>query len=221
MKGMVIIMDNYSGWDNYYRSNSADSIWKAEAEEFLVENLEYISDSESGLKVLDVACGDGRNTKVFCQQQNSICCVDISETALIKLKNKLNTPICVCGDFAKINFVGDQFDIAICFDGLPQMENPKFVIEKLYKSLRVGGYLLFNFFTPNDCAYGEGTQVDENTFNYQDTLFKFLNSEDVLPLLPKNANIIKQDVRKWNDPPHGKFRPYPHTHEACFFLLQK
>lgn len=214
-------MNKYSGWEDYYRSNKSQSIWKEEIEPFLIENSKTILSSKSGLKVLDIACGDGRNTAFFCHKNNIVCCVDISETALEKLGNKYTETIRICDDFNKIYLANEQFDIVMCFDGLAQMDNPQSVLCKMIEMTKKNGLIIFNFFTPNDCAYGEGKQINENTFNYKDTLFKFYSFDQMKRMIPSNVKIIKEEVRLWNDPPHGEFRPYPHQHEASYFILKR
>ena len=124
-------MNNYSGWEEYYKSNKEESIWKEEIEPFLVENSKILQSDNARLKILDIACGDGRNTSFFCQQNNIICCLDISESALIKLGKKYPEAIRICEDFNHTNLLNEQFDIVMCFDGLAQMENPSVALNKM------------------------------------------------------------------------------------------
>lgn len=212
------------GWDNYYRQSN-DLAWKEEPDDFLLENLNLLP-KQTGLSVLDIASGDGRNTKVFFNNENSICCVDLSSTALSKIRDlcinsNLKVPQLISEDFLKVNFVENQFDTVICFDGLPQMMETKEIIQKICSLTKIGGLIIFNFFTKGDCAYGEGTQIDDNSFFYKETLFKFLNESEVKELLPSSVEIIKSELKRWDDPPHGEFRPLPHTHEAVFFALKR
>jgi len=213
-------MDNYSGWENYYSSNNSHSTWKDEIEPFLLENSEFFLSGHS-VKVLDIACGDGRNTAFFCRIGNSVCCVDISEAALIKLGKNFPETIRICEDFTNTSLSNNQFDIVLCFDGLAQMEDPKFALNRMVELTKPNGLIVYNFFTPNDCAYGEGEKIDECTFNFKSTLFKFFTFEQAEAIIPSNITIIKKEIKLWNDPPHGDFRPYPHLHEASFFILQK
>jgi len=212
-------MDNYLGWEEYYTSSDASSIWKDEIEPFLLENSDLFN--SQGAKVLDIACGDGRNTVFFCRNKNIVCCVDISETALIKLGRKLPKTVRICEDFLKTSLIDNQFDIVICFDGLAQMEDPKLALNKMIELTKTNGLIVFNFFTPNDCAYGEGEKIDDCTFNFKNTLFKFYTLQQVEKIIPSNTDIVKKELKLWNDPPHGDFRPYSHQHEATFFILRK
>ena len=101
------------------------------------------------------------------------------------------------------------------------MEFPEKVLKKMLDVTVRGGYLIYNIFTPNDCAYGEGERIDDNTFSFKNTLFKFYTFEESKKIIPVGTEIVKAEVIAWNDPPHGDFRPYPHRHEATFFILKK
>jgi hypothetical protein len=70
-------------------------------------------------------------------------------------------------------------------------------------------------------AFGEGEELTERTFAYQDTLFTFMDEQDVVEALPENLRLIKSETRRWREKPHGGFRTAPHTHEACFFLVER
>ena len=113
-------MDNYSGWEGYYNSNEEKSIWKEDVELFLIENKDLLLPNQK-TTVLDIACGDGRNTEFFCCKNNFVCCVDISETALKKLGCKYPQTVRICEEFTKTTLCDNQFDVVICFDGLAQM----------------------------------------------------------------------------------------------------
>jgi len=171
-----------------------------------------------------LASGDGRNAIPFFNQ--SLTCVDIAPKALELLRDKcvqqgIRVPILLAADFIDVPFTESQFDIVQCWDGLPQMQNTVKVIERMIEITKPNGKILFNFFTMNDVAYGEGEKIDEHSFLYKNTLFKFMGKDEVIDILPPNVKIIESTVKTWIDPPHGEFRPYSHTHEAVFFLLER
>ena len=211
----------YAGWETYYQTD-VKTAWKSEPEEFLTKNLHLLNGGQ--ISVLDIASGDGRNSKPFFNQ--TLTCIDIAPKALELLRDeciqrKIRVPVLLAADFIDIQFVTSQFDVVQCWDGLPQMENTRKVIEKMISLTKLGGKIIFNFFTPNDVAYGEGEKIDHQTFLYKNTLFKFLDKDELIDLLPLNVRIIKSELKKWLDPPHGGFRPYEHTHEAVFILLER
>lgn len=213
---------SHEGWEKYYRQ-SETSAWKDETEAFLLENLEIVKPHEAEAPILDVASGDGRNAFIWLKTGHAVCCNDISATALQRLGKKVvgKSVVLLCGDFLKTELLPSQFGVVQCFDGVPQMPDVQSAIQKMVDLTKPGGSIIFNLFTPQDVAFGEGEQVDANTWIFKDTLFSFFNREDVEKLIPQNVNLIKCELKKWDDPPHGDFRPYTHTHEAFFIILKK
>ncbi len=215
-----------AGWESYYSSSTSDTSWKKETEPFLLENMPLLIKDKGKICVLDVGCGDGRNTFIWVKGGHNVCSLDIALSGLKKIPQKiknlgLDSPILLCENFLETNLIEENFDIVQSFDTLEHIENPKVAIEKLCNMAKSGGYIIFNYLTKNDCSYGEGQKIDDNTFIYKDTLFKFMSEEDIVNLLPISIDIVTKKTKRWEDPPHGDFRPYMHIHEAAFFLLKK
>ena len=215
-----------AGWEKYYAASSNEQLWKEEVEEFLLANINTVFNSRQRLSVLDVGCGDGRNSFIWLAQDQQLTCLDIAKSGLVRIKEKatqrnLQMPILLAADFLSDTIIEAQYDVVQCFDALAQINDAAKSISKLCGLAKPGGYILFNYFTPGDCAYGEGERVDANTYIYKDTLFKFMSPFEVSSLLPKDVEVIKQEVKRWEDPPHGDFRPVAHTHEAVFYLLRR
>lgn len=214
-----------AGWEKYYAAADNEQLWKEEPEEFLLKNLNKMPNNPFST-VLDVGSGDGRNSFVWLERGQQLVCLDIAQTCLTRILHtakarQLATPVLMAVDFLSDTLVDGQFDVVQCFDALAQINDAEKAITKLCSLAKPGGYILFNYFTPGDGAYGVGEKVDANTYVYKDTLFKFMTESEVTALLPKDVEIITCEVNRWEDPPHGEFRPVAHTHEAVFYLLRK
>ena len=212
----------HQGWEDYYVATDK-AAWKEQPEEFLTENLKLLAPSNKRLTILDIACGDGRNTFLWSDAGHVVFCNDIAATALkrIQEQRQTNVPLLLAGDFMQLPLLNNQFDIIQCFDGLPQMPDVPKAIQKMIDFTSPGGQIIFNVFTPNDVAFGKGEQISENAFVYKDTLFSFYTLVEVQSMLPEGVSIVKHETRKWIDPPHGDFRPYTHEHEAIFIIIKK
>jgi len=81
--------------------------------------------------------------------------------------------------------------------------------------------MVFNAFTPGDVAFGQGEKIGDNRYYYQQTLFTFMSESDVQDILPNTVKVVKAETRRWDEPDHGIYRKGWHTHEACFFILEK
>jgi len=214
-----------SGWETYYSTAGNIDLWKDDVEPFLLENYNLISQGRS-IKILDIGCGDGRNSFIWIKNKHIVFCLDVAKSGLKKITQRcinmnITQPTLLCEDFLDTKLKSQDFDVVQCFDSLAQINDVKAALNKLCDLAKSGGYIMFNYFTPGDCAYGEGKKLDDRTFTYKDTLFKFLTEQEIAELLPNNVEIIIRETRRWDDPPHGEYRPYPHTHEAAFFLLRK
>lgn len=225
MRTKTITNEINSGWEAYYLTAVKGELWKDSVEPFLLENYSLISKGKS-VRILDVGCGDGRNSFIWIKDKHHICCLDVAESGLKKIAQKCTDmhatqPTLLCADFLTAGLISQNFDVVQCFDALAQINDVKSAINRLCSLAKPGGYIIFNYFTPGDCAYGEGKRLDDRTFTYKNTLFKFLTEEEIVELLPDDVEVIIRETRRWDDPPHGEYRPYPHTHEAAFFLLQK
>ena len=220
------LLEVNKGWESYYSSTKQEDLWKDKEEAFLLENYATMTQKDH-YSVIDIGCGDGRNSLVWIKDTKAnLCCLDVAKSGLMRIKEKcykqnLKSPTLVCDDLLETKILEENFDIVQCFDALAQINDAKLAIEKLCELAKVDGYIIFNYFTPGDCAYGEGEQIDKSTFTYKDTLFKFLSIDEIIKLIPKNVEIISSETRRWEDPPHGEYRPYCHTHEAAFFLLKR
>lgn len=214
-----------SGWETYYSTAGNIDLWKDDVEPFLLENYNLISQGRS-IKILDIGCGDGRNSFIWIKNKHIVFCLDVAKSGLKKITQRcinmnITQPTLLCEDFLDTKLKSQDFDVVQSFDSLAQINDVKAALNKLCDLAKSGGYIMFNYFTPGDCAYGEGKKLDDRTFTYKDTLFKFLTEQEIAELLPNNVEIIIRETRRWDDPPHGEYRPYPHTHEAAFFLLRK
>lgn len=214
-----------SGWESYYLNATNIDLWKDEVEPFLLENYNTICKKQI-IKVLDIGCGDGRNSFIWITNNHNVICLDVAASGLRKIyekceESKFKKPELVCENFLETSLLEGVYDVVQCFDALAQINDVQSAVHKLCKMARAGGYVLFNYFTPGDCAYGEGERLDNRTFAYKDTLFKFLTESEIVEILPSDVEVVMRETRRWDDPPHGDYRPYPHTHEAAFFLLRK
>jgi 2-polyprenyl-3-methyl-5-hydroxy-6-metoxy-1,4-benzoquinol methylase len=216
---------SHQGWEDYYRNHISERAWNGRPDEFLMEHIEelILRDTQA---ILDVGAGDGRNSEPFLNRGFSVVATDLSPTALSTFGHRcredwLQQPLLIYGDFLSIHFLPNQFDVVICFNAISHFERPMECLNKMIDLLRPGGRLIFNAFTPNDVAYGHGENVDDNKFYYKETLFTFMTADLILGVLPPSVSVIRSETRRWQEPDHGEYRRGVHTHEACFFILEK
>ena len=76
-------------------------------------------------------------------------------------------------------------------------------------------------FTPEDAAWGQGEQVGPSSWAYKGTLFNFFARTQFESICAPFFTVEKVWETRWEDPPHGDFRPVRHTHVADVFILKK
>lgn len=98
-----------------------------------------------GPKILDLACGDGRNAFYLAELGFQISAVDFSEVALSKINARSNSNIrTILGDLSKPEIIEtlDSFDSIIINHFIP----PREIFPHLLTKLNRGGHLLFTAF---------------------------------------------------------------------------
>lgn len=215
----------YQGWEDYYRVAGGETAWKDE-EDASISTLRRMVALSGRTWVADLGCGDGRNIWSWVSGGAHVTGIDLSETALSRIlenciKRSIPCPLLLACDFTATPFLSNQFDLVQCFDALAQVIDPAAAILEMTRIASPDGIICFNVFTPADVAYGEGVEIENNAFVYNDTLFRFFEEQDVERLLPKGIKVIDKELRRWRDPPHQPFRPYEHEHEAFYYTCGK
>ena len=216
---------SHDGWEAYYRENFGKPAWGGSPDSYLVKHLDLLVTNGCDA-VLDVACGDGRNSSVMMDFAQVVVGMDLSSSGLRTFRDRFLEkgwlqPVLLQGDFLETPLLPAQFDLVICINSVPHFEEPSYCLEKIAGMLKPGGRALFNAFTPNDVAFGLGRQVGVNMFHYRDTLFKFHTHDEMKALIPGNLSVIKTEVVSWEEPDHGDYRKGSHTHDASYFIVEK
>ncbi len=216
---------SHAGWERYYREQKGARAWNGVPDAFLLEHLESVLPA-GAVKVIDIASGDGRNSEPFVDRGLQVVSTDLSPSALQSFRDRCRAegktlPTLIAGDFLALDFAPEQFDCAVCFNSVPHFESPGEALHRICRLLAPGGRLAFNCFTPNDVAFGQGDPLGTNRFAYRDTLFTFMIEEEVQAILPDFVTVLRSETRRWQEPDHGTYRTGVHTHEACFFIVER
>jgi SAM-dependent methyltransferase len=220
------------GWDLAYRAQLAghdgpipEYLWTEQPVPFLQDAAIYrVLRKRCSGAILDAGCGDGRNALHLERYGFYVIGVDISPVAVEiaarrAQKEGQNRVVFMQDDIRNLRTRG-PVDAVLCVDALSQVQNPQDCLGEFYRVLRPGGLLLFNLYTPEDGTYGAGRQIGIRTFEYKSTLFKYYLAEEVSALVGGWKDVQIHTV-VWMEPPHGEFRPLPHTHVSHVVLAEK
>ncbi len=219
--------DYQSGWDKaYIEDESVAHLWKQEPIEFLPNFSSRLK--ELGVKhILEVGCGDGRNTVYLLKQGFQVTSIDISPKALARALKQVQQQNLTGGVFINSDlellpnpFPAGSFDAIVCLDVFGQLLHMQEVVSGFYQVIKPGGVVLSNLYTLQDANFGVGERLGEKTFVYKKTLFRFFTEENVRALF-NDFKVIDLQRVSWEDPPHPGYRDNYHQHDAWVALLQK
>ncbi|PAF43886.1 methyltransferase domain-containing protein [Helicobacter sp. 11S03491-1] len=173
-------------WDKKYKQD----LMPTTPSDFLINFVQILPVG----RVLDIACGNGRNTK-FLAQKGFVCeCVDISQVGLLSLKNIKNT-IPICCDLDNYEIKTLAYDVILNFYFLDRR-----LFEGISKGLKCGGVLLMETFIedkdfPTDIAAQKILQKGELEKAFHD--FEILHKQEkIICRNQQKAKVIEFAVRK-------------------------
>ena len=160
--------------EKYWRERSQRSE-KQQETSFAQGCYEFLRNKEAKT-ILEVGCGDGRDTIYFAKKGYVVTAVDVSVIALNILKNKIaiekinkiEIPITVTNqDIRSLSFAENSFDIIYTHLSLHYFidKETKNIFKGLYDLLKKGGYIFVKCKSLKDPHFGKGKEIEKNVFN--------------------------------------------------------
>lgn len=184
-------------WNHYYKEEKAPE----EASLFAKWIMEHYV--ISGKNLLELGCGNGRDSIFFLKKGLNITAIDASGEVIEKLSRRYQQEgnICfICDDFVCSSAVfSGQYDYVYSRFSLHAInkEQEEEVIKNVYKVLKLGGYFFIEVRSVDDELYGKGELVAEDAYIYNGHYRRFIRLE-VLKTALENAgfNVVyaKEDV---------------------------
>ena len=141
--------------------------------------------------LLDLGCGDGRDSVYFFDKGLKVTAVDFSVSGIKKLKEKNSNINCVLGDIRKIKLKENSFDIIYAHLSLHYFDDKTTnnVFAKLHNALKKKGLIFIKCKSVDDDLFGQGQKVAENMYK-KGHIRHFFSKEYMMEKL-KNFKIIK------------------------------
>lgn len=182
-------------WNKYYLSTPPEI---EEPSDFARTVLPYMRNS-GGRQVLELGCGNGRDSLFFLKNGMHVTGVDASEVS-IELLNKeakqFEHAFFICDDFTKCralfqrqyDFIYSRFTLhAITYEQETEM------FENLRDALNRDGKIFIEARSINDDLYGLGKRIDEHTFIYNNHFRRFIDTKSLSEKLKEMGfEILKQ-----------------------------
>lgn len=159
-------------WNLYYQENKAPENPSLFAQWVL-------HDMERNKNLLELGCGNGRDSLYFYSNGMNVTAVDASEKTINQLRSKCNEDnICfICDDFvcSSAIFAG-QYEYVYSRFSLHAIneEQETEVIANVYRVLKQGGKFYIEVRSVNDELYGKGEKVGPDSYYFEGHYRRFL-----------------------------------------------
>jgi len=197
-------------WESSFRDKQ--EMWGWEPADSAITTLELFKKHELN-KILIPGFGYGRNAKIFADNGFKVTGIEISETAIELAKKHFGDSIKVYpGSVNLMPFDQELYDGIFSYS-LIHLLNVKErikLIDDCYNQLRPNGYMVFVSISKNDFRYGQGKEIDKDTFEPWSGLTLFFYDSDSIKTDFGNyglidAKIINEPIKDSGDKPSQRF----------------
>ena len=142
--------------------------------------------------LLDLGCGDGRDSIYFAKKGLKVTAIDFSENAIKQLQNKLKLGSIenihpICQDISNLEFPKNSLDIVYSHLSL-QYFNDKTttkVFNKLHHILKNNGLIFIKCKSTDDALYGKGKKIEKNVYLLNNHIRHFFDRDYMKKKLEK------------------------------------
>jgi len=169
-------------------------------------------ENTSKSNILDIGCGNGRDSIYFGKQGYKVTGIDVSPDAIeiAKKNNKFDNVIFDVGDAEKLDFDDEQFDVVYSLSVL-HSTNLKKSMKEVARVLVDNGLAMIYLYNKTTYTDSDGNSKVEVNFNIGD--FEEILVKRNLKILDKFRNISNEEP---NDYDEGT-----HIHSIYVYMLRK
>lgn len=164
-----------SYWIEYYRKDLAPR----EPSRFALDIIEKL---EKGKSLLELGCGNGRDSIFFSRNGLNVTAIDQAENVIAELNQKYADIEFLADDFVESYlFLQREFDYIysrFTLHTITKNEQSK-VLDRAYNCLKDGGLLFIEARSTKDFIYGLGEKVGEHEFIYEDHYRRFVDKAEL------------------------------------------
>lgn len=156
----MVIMDDKNYWKGAWKKSSTHVPNPFAKRAYAVMQKKHVK------RVLDLGCGDGRDSLHFSQKGITVEAFDFSESGIESLKKKNSSIKAHIGDIRKLPFKKNSFDAVyahLSVHYFSDSETEK-IFSKIHAVLKKDGLLFVKCKSTDDPLFGKGKKVAENTY---------------------------------------------------------
>lgn len=199
-------IENKSYWNNFYINDKLTNYPSL----FAYEIGKHV---KSDKKLVELGCGNGRDSIYFHSLGLQVDAVDISDRTIDKLKNKyLNNKNInfICDDFIKyiknMNADSDYIYSRFTLHSITDNQQSE-LLENVYDNLKEKGKFFIEVRSVLDDIYGLGVEVGRNAFIYEEHYRRFVVKEELEKELEKTGFTIISSKEEKGFAPFGDKDP--------------
>ena len=174
--------EDESYWDAYYQKQFVKNGGDIEAPSLFASAMleNYM---EQGNSLVELGCGNGRDSLYFAENGMNVTGIDASEVAIQKLQQRsTNHCIFICDDFVNAEAIY-QIQYDYCYSRFTlhaiNEEQEAQILDKAYKMLKSNGYLFIEARSVRDEKFGKGQEVEKNAYIYDGHYRRFIDPEEL------------------------------------------
>lgn len=215
-------------WEETYHLKSAAVLWSMPAVPFVEEDVVARFRADGAKKVLDLPCGDGRNTLPLVRAFEQVVASDASTSAMEIARRRLadegvrNVSFREA-DIFHLPFADGEFDVVLCWDLIGHLTEPAAALTELLRVVKPGGLLTASIFSEGDSTLGlQMEQLGPGEYLYKDTFYFHFYDRAAAQALGDGVGTLESlDLTRWTEPPHEGYREYEHEHESWALTFRK
>lgn len=182
-------------WNNYY----AGSVSVAREEPSLFARAMLQHYMESGKNLIELGCGNGRDSLYFAKNGINVTGIDASQIAIEELceRTSLDNCVFICDDFVSVESIY-QIQYDYCYSRFTlhaineQQENQ--IIQKVYDMLKENGYFFIEARSVHDGKFGLGQAVEKNAYICDGHYRRFIEPAELVSKLEYiGFTIVEQE----------------------------
>ena len=157
-------------WSDYYKKDLAPK----PPSDFAKFAVEFMKPNK---KLIDLGCGNGRDSMFFARSNLKVTAVDLSDEALARFDQSLSI-FTVCDDFVSSKILlcmdYDYFYSRWSIHAINQAKQDE-LLPKIYNAMHDDGRLFIEARSINDVIFGKGEKLGENEFFYDSHYRRFID----------------------------------------------
>lgn len=170
-------------WNKYYAERTETSGTMDEPSLFAGAMLQKYM--EKGRHLVELGCGNGRDSLYFAKNGLNVTGIDASKVAIDELrqKNSMENCVFICDDFVSAESIYQiQYDYCYSRFTLHAINEQQEIqiLKKAYEMLKDEGYLFIEARSVNDKKYGVGQAVEKNAFICDGHYRRFIELPELL-----------------------------------------